>query len=138
MHCCDSSRLLRISLLSNAVFSAVSGMIFVAASTSISPLIDLPLPSILTVIGISLVIFAILLTCNATRKKVNLVEAWIAVTLDIVWVSGSGVVIFAGTLNSTGNWGVAILADIVLMFALLQYWGLCKIHKTTKVNSNCR
>lgn len=77
-----------------------------------------------------------MLTWNAVRKKVNLVETWIAVALDFVWLTGSVIVILVGTLNSTGNWVVAILADIVLMFALLQYWGLCKIQQTTKVNSN--
>ncbi|GAB4151839.1 MAG: hypothetical protein Tsb009_27380 [Planctomycetaceae bacterium] len=125
----DSSRLLRVSLFSNAVFSSVSGVCFIAASGPLAALIGLEFPMILVAIGVSLVAFAAGLVLNAKRPTVNQREAWIAVVLDLAWVVGSVVVIFTGVLSTTGNWAVAIVADVVLVFAILQFRGLRKMQQ---------
>ncbi|PHR94820.1 MAG: hypothetical protein COA78_31525 [Blastopirellula sp.] len=123
----DSSRLLRASLFSNSVFSALSGLCFISASGPLSSLIGLKVPEILIGIGISLVVFAARMTLNARRPSVNLMEAWITVVFDLVWVVASAIVIFTGLLTTTGNWAVAIIAGAVLVFAVLQFQGLRKI-----------
>lgn len=126
----SSSRLLRVSLLSNAVFSGLSGVCFIAAAGPLSSLIGLPFPAILTGIGVALLAFAAGLAWNARRPVVNRAEAWLAVLLDLAWVAGSGVVIAVDVLTTTGNWAVALVADVVLAFAILQFLGLRKLRRT--------
>ncbi|MGH7455699.1 MAG: hypothetical protein ACRENG_30365, partial [bacterium] len=60
---------------------------------------------------------------------IKLQEAWLAVVLDAAWVIGSAILIFAGTLSTTGNWLVAIVADIVLLFAVLQFFGIRRLQQ---------
>ncbi len=101
-----------MSLFSNGIFSTFSGLCFIAASGPISSLTGLNLPAILIGIEISLLVFATGLTLNAMRPSVSQTEAWIAVLLDLAWVVVSALVIFAGVLTTTGNWAVAVVADV--------------------------
>jgi len=49
-----------------------------------------------------------------------------AIYADLVWVAGSVILIFTSLVNLTtpGKWVIAIVADIVLAFAILQFLGL--------------
>ena len=44
--------------------------------------------------------------------------------LNIAWVVASLAVIAAGWLSAAGNWAVGLVADVVLIFAILQAVGL--------------
>ncbi|MCG8405459.1 MAG: hypothetical protein MI923_09700 [Phycisphaerales bacterium] len=129
MQTVNPTRFLRRSLLSNAVFSTVSGLSFIAAAKPISSLIGLSHPGILIGIGVSLLVFAAGLVANAKRQAINVTEAWLAVVLDVTWVAGSVVVLLAGVLSTTGNWAVAIVADVVFLFAILQFVGLRRMRR---------
>ena len=118
------SNLLRRALQANGVFSALSGIILIVAAKPLSTRLGLTLPSILIGVGVSLLVYAAGLFRSGRRETINQVEAYLAVILDAAWVVGSAVVIFAGVLTTTGNWVVAIVADVVLLFALLQIYGL--------------
>jgi len=121
-----TSNVLRRALQANGAFSALSGIIFIVADDPLSSLLGVPGSFSLIGVGIALLVYAAGLFHNARRETVNQREAWIAVILDAAWVAGSAVVIFAGILTTTGNWMVAVVADIVLLFALLQLYGLRK------------
>ena len=58
---------------------------------------------------------------------VNILEARIAITLDFLWVVGTGILIALGILSTPGNWGTAVAADVVLFFAIVQYVGLRRL-----------
>jgi hypothetical protein len=75
------------------------------------------------------VLFALGLARNARRPVVNLVEARVAIALDALWVVGSAVLVLASLLNATGNWTAAILADVVLAFAICQFIGLRRLER---------
>lgn len=126
----DRSNLLRLALRSNAVFSTVSGIAFIAAAAPLSEWIGLGSLWILNGVGVSLIVFAVGLYVNASRPDVNVLEAWIAVALDLGWVAGSAVVITLGFLTTSGNWAVAVVADVVLVFAIVQYFGLRQLNAT--------
>jgi hypothetical protein len=121
--------ILRRALQANGLFSALSGLTFIFAAKPLATLIGVSMPEILIGIGIALLGYAAGLFRNARREPINHTEAWIAVSLDMAWVAGSVVVIFAGVLTTTGNWIVAIVADIVLLFGLLQLWGLRRLRQ---------
>ena len=55
----------------------------------------------------------------------------IAVELDVVWVVGSAVLLVTKALPFTpvGVWAVAIVADIVAIFAIVQYLGLRRMSR---------
>ncbi len=119
-----NSNLLRRALLANAIFSALSGVILLLASKRLAQLLGTSVS--LVPIGVMLLIYAAGLLWNARRENISRMEAWIAVILDVAWVAGSAIIIFAGVLTATGNWMVAIVADVVLLFAVLQLIGLRK------------
>jgi hypothetical protein len=127
----DGSTLLRRSLLANAAFSGLSGLVFLAASQPLAAFIGLTEPSTLTVVAVCLLLFAGGLFLNARRPVVRRAEAWAAVALDFGWVLGSGIVIWTGVLSVQGNWAVAAVADVVLLFAILQLIGLCKFRRAS-------
>lgn len=120
----EKSRMLRLALRGNGVFSLLSGTAFAVASTRISEVIGLEYPIILMAVGLGLIAFAGALFFNAARAEISRLEAAAAVVGDAAWVLGSGVVIALGVLTTTGNWAVAIVADVVLLFAILQYLGI--------------
>ncbi len=120
----SDSNLLKRALTANAIFSALSGAILLLASERLAQLLGTSVS--LVPLGAMLLIYAAGLLWNARRENVSRMEAWIAVALDVAWVAGSAIVIFAGVLSATGNWIVAIVADVVLLFAVLQLIGLRK------------
>ncbi len=71
--------------------------------------------------------FSCALFINTFRADVNILEARIAITLDFLWVVGSGILIALGILNTGGNWCTAVVADVVLFFAIVQYVGLRRL-----------
>jgi len=50
---------------------------------------------------------------------------------DLLWVVGSAVLIFTNLVPFTtnGKWAIAIVADIVLAFAIVQFVGVRKARK---------
>lgn len=126
----DNATLLRRALRGNAAFSTASGLAFVAASGPIAATIGLEQPIVLIAIGLGLLVFAAGLIRNAARANVNRIEARLAVAGDLAWVLGSGVVIALGILTRTGNWAAAIVADVVLLFAILQLVGLRRLARS--------
>ncbi len=123
------SKLLRRTLQANAAFSALSGIIAIAGAKPLSLLLGVNVSSLLIGMGAALLAYAAGLFLNARRENIKLQEAWLAVIMDAAWVVGSVILIFAGTLSTTGNWLVAIVADIVLLFAVLQLVGIRRLQR---------
>jgi hypothetical protein len=123
-----NANLLRRALQANGVFSALSGITLMVASTRIAALLGLEQP--LWPTGLLLLLFAAGLFRNAGRAEINQTEAWIAVALDVAWVVGTAALIFAGVFSAPGNWIVALVGDVVLLFAALQFWGLRQLRRS--------
>ncbi|MCI0488605.1 MAG: hypothetical protein L0229_18615 [Blastocatellia bacterium] len=121
------SNMLRLALRANGVFSALSGAVLIVASDYVTALIGIEASLVPT--GVLLLGFAAGLLWNARREVINRTEAWIAVALDLAWVIGTAGLIFAGVFNSTGNWVVALVGDVVLLFAVLQFLGLRRLRR---------
>ena len=86
--------LLRKALTGNAVFSVVSGVAILFANRWLVKFLGLPEKVSLAILGISLIVYAIILWLNAHRPKIKITDAWVAVIMDAVWVVGSYVLIF--------------------------------------------
>lgn len=122
-----SSQLLKKTLLANALFSDLCGFILLLGASTIAPLIGFNSPIILAVIGLGLMGYGAWLFLNARRAVPSLAQAQIAVAADVAWVIGAAVVILLGVLNTTGNWILAGVTDVVLCFAILQWVGIRRL-----------
>ncbi len=125
----NEADLLRTALLSNCVFSGLSGIILLFGSSRISGLFGVHMPTILIGTGALLLIYAAALLLNARRVTVCRTEASIAVFLNIVWVVGSVGLLLTDSLSSAGNWTVTIAANIVLLFAVFQFYALHRLRR---------
>jgi hypothetical protein len=121
--------LLRKALMGNALFSALSGLGILIAHAQTSRLLGLSSSGPLLIIAIALLGFAAMLLTNARREFMKLSDAWTAVSMDLSWVVGSYVVLFVVPFSNGGRWIVAIVAELVLAFAILQWLGIRKIRK---------
>ena len=89
----------------------------------------------LLVLGAGLIVFAVTLVINARKQKVKKSDAWIAVCMDLTWVLGSYVLIFIVPFSTAGKWLVGVVAELVLLFALLQFLGIRRIQKSEVLQS---
>ncbi len=117
---------LQRALLGNAAFSGISGLVMVLAAGSISEFLGLGNPVILVITGVVLLLYMPMLVWLSNQSPVPGHFAWEVIALDILWVTGSLVLIFTDLvpLTTGGKWAIAITADIVALFAILQYVGL--------------
>lgn len=122
--------LLRRALLGNALFSTLSAMTILLAPRWVLRLLGLSQSLSLSVLGFSLIAFAVALVINARRPQVKTSDAWAAVIMDVVWVLGSGALLFLVPFSTSGKWVVVLVADLVLIFAILQFAGIRKIQKS--------
>ncbi len=124
----DHATWLRTSLRGNALFSGLSGMLFLVAAQPIAMFLGIGQTWMLRAIGPGLILYAFWLVMIARRPTPDRREVWAAIGLDTAWVIGSAVWLIAGPIPLTlaGKWTVGIVADIVATFALLQFYGLCR------------
>jgi hypothetical protein len=125
----ERQQLLRRALLANASFSTISGLVLVFAQRGVVRLLGIPETINLIALGISLLVFAAILVFFARKKPLKLLDAWIAVILDASWVLGSYPLLFVVPFSTSGKWVVGIVAEVVMVFALMQWLGIRRIRK---------
>ena len=119
----QGSNLLKNALRGNALFSGTSGLIALLAAQSLAAFTGIEPPIIFVVLGIVLILYAVDLWWIASRETINRRFAWAAIILDVLWVVGSIAILLFGWLPLTvaGSWTIALLAEVVAIFAVLQY-----------------
>jgi hypothetical protein len=124
---------LHIALRSNAIFCDVSGFVIVLAAKPLSQFLGLQNPAILVGLGIGLIAWALMLFWGSMQEEIPNWLAWLAINGDLAWVIGSAIILFlpAVSLSTAGKWTVAIVADIVLVFAIWQFFALRGVQKAS-------
>lgn len=125
------TRFLRKALMGNALFSTVSGLTILFAQRWVSRILGFS--QNLAILGFGLLVFAFLLVINARRQRLKTSDAWIAVLMDLAWVLGSYVLIFVIPFSTQGKWVVGVVAELVLVFAVLQFVGIRRIQKSERL-----
>jgi len=128
----DNQKLLRRALQGNAVFSVISGVVILAANRNLGAFLGLPRDASMAPMGIGLLGYAAWLAWNARREKIKIVDAWIAVALDMVWVVGSYALLFKVSFTNPGKWAVILVAELVFVFGVMQWLGLRRIARNTE------
>ena len=123
---------LKKALTGNAVFSVVSGVAILFANRWLVKFLGLPEKVSLAILGVSLIVYAAILWFNARRPKIKTTDAWVAVIMDVIWVVGSYALIFAVPFSVGGKWVLALVAELVLAFAVLQWLGIRRIRKSER------
>lgn len=123
-------RLLKRALTGNALFSVISGVAILSTNRWLVTFLGLSDKVSLSILGVSLIVYALVLFFNARRPQIKITDAWIAVVMDAVWVVGSYLLIFLVPFSLGGKWVVALVAELVLAFAILQWLGIRRIRKS--------
>ena len=125
----NNSSLLKNALYGNSIFSLTSGLAFVIFSKAIAFFLGLSASWVILALGAGLILYGWQIYAAAKAEPINTSFARFAVYADLVWVLGSAILIFTNLVAFTapGKWGIAIIADIVLVFAILQYVGLRRL-----------
>ena len=131
-------QLLRRALLANASFSTISGFVLVFAERWVVRLLGLPETIDLITLGIGLLVFAAVLVLFARKNPIKLLDAWIAVILDAAWVIGSYPLLFVVPFSTSGKWVVGIVAEVVMVVALMQWLGIRRIRKGNGLPESAR
>jgi uncharacterized membrane protein YkvI len=114
----------------NAIFSLVSGLTILTTARLLSDVLAPVTPFLLRLLGCGLLLYTFSLLRSASRPEISRREAWAAVIMDSLWVAASIALIVSGLLTTAGDWIVGVVADIVTLFALLQYLGLRRARRT--------
>ena len=129
----DNQKLLRRALQGNAMFSGISSVLILTMNRTLVEFLGLPSSFSLAPLGIGLLGYAAWLLWNARRERIKIVDAWIAVALDMVWVVGSYALLFAVRFSIGGKWVVGLVAELVFLFALMQWFGLRRVGRSGQV-----
>jgi len=126
----EGQGLLKRALMGNAMFSGLSGAAILLANRWLVKFLGLPDKVSLAILGVSLIVYATVLWFNARRPKIRITDAWVAVVMDAVWVLGSYTLILVIPFSLAGKWVVALVAELVLAFAVWQWLGIRRIRKS--------
>lgn len=126
-------RFLSFVLLGNAIFSLFSGFLIAKWNHVLVAWLGLPDTLSLLPTGIILILFGCLLVWITVRLDVMLPLVRTVIYADVGWVMGSAILIATGFFGALGIPVAAIVAEIVLLFALFQYFGLRKIRNPMPV-----
>jgi hypothetical protein len=116
--------LLRSTLVINGVSTVLCGLVLLAAPGTLAELLGVSTPALLAGVGGGLLLYAAGLFWTARRQPIPDAAAWAAIVLDLGWVVGSVALIEVGVLSSIGTGLVALVAAVVLIFAVLQFVGV--------------
>jgi hypothetical protein len=120
------STLLTKVLRADGVFALLSGAILLIGAGPVARLIGLEAPVALALTGVVLLGYAFGLLYWAAREHANRRVARVVIILNLLWVAVSygGLLLGLFPLNSTGKWAVALVAEAVFIFAVVEYIAL--------------
>ena len=123
-----SSKLLKIALNGNAIFSAVVGLTCIVASRTLATAFEIDEPGVLIAVGVSLLPFAIVLRMVARKNYPTRLEVYALSALDLGWILGAiGILGFElYPLSKFGAWCLVAVTIFVFDFLVLQLLGLRK------------
>lgn len=125
------SRLLRNSLLADAVASGTTGLLLALAARPLAPLFGLPV-SLIQGAGLALVPYAAAILYLGTRSAMPAGAAWAVVGLNALWVVDSLALLAGPWLAPTGLGITFVLAQALAVGILTeaQVIGLRRLHGT--------
>ncbi len=128
------SSVLKSALLSNALFSAVSGAVLLIFGQSIADLIGIGDPLLYQLVGAGLIGFAGVVGWTGTRTPINPSLVVLISLADGLWVVSTAIlIVFAfGALKPMGIVALLAVAGVVTFFGVRQFQGVRRIYPAGK------
>lgn len=122
----QSYAFLRRVLQADAATAALSGLGFTLAAGPVAAFLGLDAPWPVRLTGLLLLLFAADVAYVASRDTLNRTFVAAIIAANLLWVAGSALLLLTGWVawSPAGFWAVASVADIVAVFAALQWVGL--------------
>jgi uncharacterized membrane protein len=123
---------LRRALQSNALFSLLTGLVFIVAAGPVARFLGANIPiAIVLVVGLSLLPFGYGVYRVAAQPEIVPRHASKITVMDVTWVIGSYLLLVLAwdAFSVAGRWLVALQAEAVFTFAVLQFIGLRRLQK---------
>jgi hypothetical protein len=117
-------------LRADGAFALFAGLILIVGANPLADLIELSQATALAVVGVVLLSYAAMLFFVAGRN-IEQAGAKLAIILNILWV----IISYAGLLfgwfpvNSAGKWAIALIAEAVMIFAIIEFIALRRVAK---------
>lgn len=126
-----SSGFARKVLFANVAFSAISALAMLVGAKPLAAFLGLGGPLPLLIVGAGLIPFGLMVFMAAREEPVSAEKVTQIAIADALWVVGSYVLIFGPWVGLTaqGKWAVGIVAEIVALFAILEYVALRRMRK---------
>jgi len=127
----EHKSLLHTVLRLNAAFSGLFSLIFILFPGAMAQFTGIPSTLAITITGIFLIGWEIFVSITLMRSPVNTRAVALVIGGDVLWVLGTIALLLGGwlPLTSAGKWFLAIIGDIVLLFAISQFIGLRRQNK---------
>lgn len=127
----NNSSLLKNALFANSAFCFTSGLAFVLFSGAVASFLGLSAPRIVLILGAVLMLYGVEVFYFARKEQISRAFATFVIGADIAWVLASAMLVFTKLVAFTtaGTWAIALVADIVLVFAIVQTVGLRRLAK---------
>ena len=118
--------LLRNTLKGNALFSIISAVAAIAGAAPLADFMGLREPVALAIVGVVLAAHAAILWWGAAQATISRWLAWYAIEGDVGWIIATIILLIVDPwfFSTGGKWLLAGIADVVAVFAILQYIGL--------------
>jgi hypothetical protein len=118
-------------LRADGIFALVSAAAAILAAGPVAELIELETPIALVVLGFVLLGYGAMLLFFADREPVNRRVAQIAIVLNMLWVvdSYAGLLFGFFPVNTAGKWAIALIAEVVFVFGLLEIYALRRLNR---------
>ena len=129
----NKANILGTALYGNAMFSALSGILMLVASKQTAELTGITPPLVFIIVGVGLLGWvAYILSVRRSHPDYQATAVWSIIGGDLVWVAASAAVILLNLvpLTVSGKWAIALIADMVLLFAIWQYFGWRRIQSS--------
>ncbi len=122
----EHKSLLHTVLRLNAAFSGIFGLVFILFPGTVAEWLGIPGSSAILVTGVLLIGWEVFVSQLVRLPQISSTGTWAVIFGDLAWVLGSIALLLGGwlPLTESGIWFVAIIADIILVFAIAQYVGL--------------
>lgn len=123
----QNDTLLRNTLRGNSLFSATTGLLLLIGANAIAAFLGITeAATVLAIMGVGIFGFAAFVFFVAGRAIIDSRFGWLIFAMDVIWVVISVVILATDAfgLSTEGRWAVLIVADLVAVFAVLEYVGL--------------
>ena len=117
-------------LRADGAFALFSGLILIVGAKPFADLIELSQTIALVAVGVVLLSYAAMLFFVAGRN-IEQAGAKLAIILNILWVivSYAGLIFGWFPVNSAGKWAIALVAEAVMIFAIIEFVALRRATK---------